>query len=320
MDLEIRHLKLVDAIARDGGMTRAAGRLNLTQSALSHQLREIEDRLGTPLFLRLKKKMLLTEAGEKVLASSRLILDELQRTEDSVRRLSSGQEGVLRISTQCNTCYHWLPSMLKTFNARFPKVEVQIVVEATNSPVDALLEGKLDIAIVHKQTLDKQLTYYPLFQDELLVVTHPDHPFASRPFLRAQDFSDESLIIYSNMKEDSIIFQQILTPAAVSPKNVIRVMLTEAIVEMVKAGIGISVLAKWAVAPYIMSGAVCGIRLTKKGFFRQWSAAMLKSVNTPPYYMEFVKLLAKQVTPAFKSPVQRFKKAPAALELFRAAR
>ena len=93
MDLEIRHLRLVEAIANEGGMTKAAVRLNLTQSALSHQLRDIEERLGTPLFLRLKKKMLLTEAGEKLLTSSRLVLPELQHTEDCIRRMASGQEG-----------------------------------------------------------------------------------------------------------------------------------------------------------------------------------------------------------------------------------
>jgi LysR family transcriptional regulator, regulator for metE and metH len=320
MDLEIRHLRLVDAIAKEGGMTKAAGRLNLTQSALSHQLREIEDRLGTPLFLRLKKKMLLTEAGEKVLSSSQLVLDELRRTEESIHRMASGEEGILRISTQCNTCYHWLPSILKSFNERFPRVEVQIVVEATQRPIEALLEGKLDIAIVHRPLIEKRLSYHRLFQDELLVVTRPDHPLAIRPYVKAQDFTDESLIIYANLKEDALVFQKVLIPASVSPRNVIRVMLTEAIIEMVKAGIGITVLAKWAAAPYIRSGAVRGIRLTKKGLYREWLAAMLQSDSRPPYYMEFIKLLEKQVAPAFKSSVQRFKKAPAALELFPAAR
>jgi len=315
MDLEIRHLKLVEAIAREGIMTKAAARLNLTQSALSHQLREIESRLGTPLFFRLKKKMALTQAGMKVLESSKIVLDQLQNTEDSIRRMVSGQQGILRISTQCNTCYHWLPSILKLFHQRYPNVEVQIIVDATHRPAEALMEGKLDLAILHKPLSEKPLSYYPLFQDELLVVMHPDHRLASRPYIRPAEFAEESLIIYSNLNEDTMLFQKILIPANVTPKQLIRVQLTEAIVEMVKAGIGISVLAKWAVAPYIKSGAIQGVRLNKNGFFREWLAAMPIAESRPPYYDEFIALLRKQIAPAFESPVKRFKRAPSALEI-----
>jgi LysR family transcriptional regulator for metE and metH len=305
MDVEIRHLKLVDAIARDGSMTKAADRLHLTQSALSHQLREIEDRLGTPLFLRLKRKLILTEAGERLLGTSRTVLDELKRTEDTIRRMASGQEGVLRISTQCNTCYHWLPSMLKNFQERFPGVEVQINVDATCRPVEALLDGELDIAIVHKPLVRKDLFYCPLFEDELLVVMHPGHRLAKRPYIKAEDFADESLLIYTISKEESLVFQQVLFPAGVEPKSLVRVMLTEAIIEMVKAGIGISVLAKWAVSPYLKTGTLRGVRLTKKGFHREWLAAMIQTETRPAYYMEFVKLLAKHAAPVARASADR---------------
>lgn len=320
MDLEIRHLRLVEAIANEGGMTKAAVRLNLTQSALSHQLRDIEDRLGTPLFLRLKKKMLLTEAGEKLLTSSRMVLPELQHTEDSIRRMASGQEGILRISTQCYTCYHWLPSVLKSFGKQYPKVEVQIVVEATNGPVESLMEGKLDIGIVHKPLTEKHLDYHPLFQDELLVVTNPGHPLSNRPYVKAQDLAEESLIVYSNTTEDSLLFQKVLIPASVKPKNVICVMLTEAIVEMVKAGIGVSVLARWAIAPYVSSGAVRGVKLTKNGLHREWLAAMLPSKSRPPYYLDFLNLISKEIVPVLQSPPKRLKKSPAPIKFVSVAR
>jgi LysR family transcriptional regulator for metE and metH len=320
MDLEIRHLRLVDAISREGGMTKAAVRLNLTQSALSHQLREIEERLGTPIFLRLRKKMMLTQAGEKILSASRIVLDELERTESSIRRMATGQEGILRISTQCYTCYHWLPSVLKIFRKLHPKVDVEIVVEATLHPVKALLDGKLDMGIVFKPQEEKLLEYRSLFQDEMLVITSPDHPLSRQPFVKAQDLAEESLIVYSNTTNDSPVFQKVLTPASVMPKSVIRVMLTEAIIEMVKAGIGVGVMAKWAIAPYISSGVVRGVRLTKNGLFREWQAAMLPSPSRPAYYNDFIRLLTKQIAPAFQSPVKRFKKAPAPLEIISAAR
>src|ERR1700741_1927056 len=134
--LEVRHLKLVETVATEGGLTKAANRLHVTQSALSHQLRDIEDKLGTPLFLRLKKKMLLTQAGERLLSAAPAVLDELKRAEDDIRQIALNRDGILRISTECYTCYHWLPAVLKPFNREFPRVEVRIVVEATRRPVE----------------------------------------------------------------------------------------------------------------------------------------------------------------------------------------
>ena len=118
MDLEVRHLKLIAAVADYGGLTQAGHRLHLTQSALSHQLRDIEDKLGLRLFLRMRKKMPLTPAGERLLRSARLVLDEMRRAEEDLRQTASGREGVLRLSTECNTCYHWLPSRLRLFRRR----------------------------------------------------------------------------------------------------------------------------------------------------------------------------------------------------------
>src|SRR5215210_8184117 len=149
MKLEIRHLKLIKAIAREGSVTRAGNRLHLTQSALSHQLRDAEEKLGVQLFTRLNKRMILTPAGERLLSSADAVLDEIKRAEEDIRQIALSREGILRLSTECYTCYHWLPSMLNVFQQKFPRIEVQIVVEATRKPLDALLDGKLDLAIVH---------------------------------------------------------------------------------------------------------------------------------------------------------------------------
>src|SRR5882672_10352518 len=149
MDLEVRHLKLVVAVAEEGSVTEAGRRLHVTQSALSHQLRDAEEKLGAALFLRLGKRMVLTPAGEKLLGSARKVLDELQAAESQIQGLNGGTRGVIRLSTECYTCYHWLPPVLKKFNAKFPQVEVNIVLEATARPLDAMLDGKLDVALLH---------------------------------------------------------------------------------------------------------------------------------------------------------------------------
>src|SRR5215469_628545 len=122
MSLDVRHLKLIVA--------------------------EIEERLGTPLFLRMNKKMILTHAGETLLRTARQVLDEMKRAEDHISQMAANRQGTLRISTECYTCYHWLPDVMKEFRHKFPGVEVKIDADATHRPIQALLQGKLDLGIV----------------------------------------------------------------------------------------------------------------------------------------------------------------------------
>lgn len=293
LHLEVRHLKLVEMVAKEGGLTKAANRLHVTQSALSHQLRDIEEKLGAPLFLRLNKKMLLTQAGERLLSSAPAVLDELKRAEEDIRQIALHREGILRLSTECYTCYHWLPPVLEPFAREFPRVEVRIVAEATRRPVEALLDGRLDLAITSTVARNQKLMFKPLFKDEMVVIMSPDHPLASRPYVSAKDFASEHLLVYALPKEDLTIYQKVLIPAGVSPKHVSRVELTEAIIEMVKAGLGIGVMARWAVAPQIEAGSLVGVPLTAKGLHRQWHAAAIRHKATPPYLLKFIELLSK---------------------------
>jgi len=293
MKLEIRHLKLLVAVSEEKSLTRAGARLHLSQSALSHQLLDLEARLGTPLFLRLNKRMLPTEAGERLLASARDVLEELKRAEDDVAQFAANKRGTLRLSTECYTCYHWLPARLQAFHQRHPGVEVKIVLEATHQPLQALFNGKLDLAIVSTKVADKRLLYRPLFKDELVALLPAAHPLAAKPYWQAPDFRDEHLFLYVAPK-DSDLFRLLLNPAGVQPARVSQVPLTEAIIEMVKAGLGVSVLARWAVAEALQSGKVVARPLTRRGIHRQWSAALLKRDLTPPYLADFVALLAEE--------------------------
>src|ERR1700733_3161089 len=135
--LEIRHLRLLAAVADSGSVTKAGKCLHLTQSALSHQLRDAEEKLGTALFLRLGKKMVLTPAGEKLLACARRVLEEMGNTESQIDGLNGNARGVIRLSTECYTCYHWLPPLLTKFHDKYSSVEVHIDAEATHHPAEA---------------------------------------------------------------------------------------------------------------------------------------------------------------------------------------
>jgi len=292
MDLEVRHLQLVAAVADVGSLTRAGDRLHLTQSALSHQLRDIESRLGAALFLRVGKRLVLTPAGERLLASAREVLERLERTEHEIREMSRDRAGVLRITTECYTCYHWLPPLLLHYRRTFPRVEVRIDVNATGRPVEMLLAGKIDLAVVSTPVADRRLATRPVFDDELVVVASRRHRFAQQTHVRLADMRDETLFVYPP-KEESSVLQRTLLPGGGAPARVEEVLLTEAIVELVKAGLGVAVLARWAVQPVVDAGAIVARPLTARGLHREWRAAMPKDLARVDYVVEFATLLER---------------------------
>jgi LysR family transcriptional regulator for metE and metH len=293
MDLEIKHLRLVSAIARTGSVTRAGDLLNLSQSALSHQLRDIEDRLSAPLFHRVGKRMVLTPSGEVLLRTAQQVLDLVGRTEAEIRKSGKSDAGLLRITTQCYTCYHWLPGLLKEYRLRHPHVDVQVDADATPRPIKSLLEGRIDLAIVSDRVRDRRLVERPLFEDEVLVIMPPNHRLASRTYIEPHEFAEETLIIYPP-KEESTLLQRVLGPAGVTPKALQQVQLSEAIVELVKAGLGVSTMARWAIEPYVRAGAIRTARLTRKGFKRRWSAVLLRDMAGAPFAKDFIDLIVRR--------------------------
>jgi LysR family transcriptional regulator for metE and metH len=303
MDLEVRHLQLVAAVADMGSLTRAGDRLHLTQSALSHQLRGIESRLGAALFLRVGKRLVLTPAGERLLVSAKDVLERLAQAEEDIRRMGKEHAGVLRLTTECYTCYHWLPPLLMRYRRKFPRVEVRIDVEATRRPIEMLLAGKIDLAIVSSPVTDRRLVSRKVFEDELVLIAARHHRFAQQPHVRLSELRDETLFIYPP-REESRVLQEVLLPAGISPARIEEVQLTEAITELVKAGLGVAVLARWAVQPLVDTGAIVARPLTARGLRRQWRAAMPKDLARADYVMEFIDLLEKH------APTGRSGKAP----------
>lgn len=291
VNLEVKHLRLVQAVHEERSITRAGSRLHLTQSAISHQLKEIEDRLGAQLFQRARHDMVLTPAGRRVLASAAIVLDELRRTEEEVAQMAGRQGGSVRISTQCYTAYHWLPQLMKEFTRKHPHVAVHINADATYRAVDALLEGTLDLALTNEKRSHERLRFCPVFGDELIALMPNTHPLAAKEFLRARDLQDQPLVLPSDLK-DSYLNRTFLEPAQVTPASAIKIPLTEAIVEMVKGGMGIGVVARWMVLPYLKGSGLRAVQLGKHGLYREWWAVILNHQKTPQYLHDFIGLIA----------------------------
>jgi LysR family transcriptional regulator for metE and metH len=292
MDLELRHLRLVAAVASLGSLTRAGDRLHLTQSALSHQLRDIESRLGTALFLRIGKRLVLTPAGERLLASATDVLERLEAAERDIRGLARDRVHRLRITTECYTCYHWLPPVLLRYRRTFPNVEVHIDVQATHHPVPMLLAGKIDLGLMSTPVRDRRLVSRRVFDDELVVIAARHHRFATQTRVRLAQMRDETLFIYPP-KEESGPLQNVLLPAGAAPARIEEVQLTEAITELVKAGLGVAILARWAVQPLIDAGDIVARPLPTRRMHRVWSAVMRRDLAGTDYVSAFIDLLEK---------------------------
>lgn len=293
-EMEIRYLRLIKAIVEEGGITRAMDVLHLSQSALSYQLKEAELQVGTQLFYRRNKKLILTPVGKKLYNSAIKILAEVDRTDEEIKRMVNGESGVIRVSTECYTSYHWLPAVLKKFNGEFPNVKIEIVFEATHHPVENLISGNLDIAITSNLEQTDQVDFIKLFSDEMLAVVSKGHPWAKRSFIEAEDFQDVDLIIHSLPLETVSIFRSELIPKGINPKKVIVLPLTEASIELVKANLGVIVMANWALAPYL-DQSIKTIKVTSKGFQRQQYVARMKDRKYPMYFDYFIKFLREEI-------------------------
>jgi LysR family transcriptional regulator for metE and metH len=270
--LELRHLRLIWTVAEERGLTRAAVRLRLTPSALSHQLRALEQIAGGPVVRREGKTMRLTVAGDLLLETASRVLGAISDAEERLGRMRAGTAGVVRLSTHCFSGYHWLPAVMRAFRKDFPEVDVRIVAEATARPVAALTAGEIDLAIAPETPTDQRFTVRPVLRDEMLLVMAPEHRLTRRKWVEPEEIAREHLLAYATRPGDSALCLEILRPAGLVPAKATSVRLTEAIIEMVRAGIGVAALAEWAVRPYAKSGAVVTRRITRKGWLRTWNA------------------------------------------------
>jgi LysR family transcriptional regulator for metE and metH len=288
--LEVRHFQLVAAIAETGSLAAASLKLHLSPSALSHQLRDAEARLGGLLFQRRHRRLLLTGAGERMLASARRVLAEIAEVQNG----RDAAEDLIRLSTGCYTVYGWLPPVLRRFQAEHPRVELKIVLEATRQPVPALLAGELDLALTTQVPRNARLAATRLFDDELLLLVPAGHPLdrRGRP-VSAEELAREHLLVYDAPREQLDVFTRVLWPAGLEPSRVSRVPLTEALIELVRGGVGVATLPGWILPAGASRRGLAFQRLTPRGVRRRWSAVTLSGARSRPLG-RFVQVLREE--------------------------
>jgi LysR family transcriptional regulator, regulator for metE and metH len=269
--LEARDLRLVQAIAEHGGATRASKQLHLSQSAISHQLRGLEDRLGLPLFRREGRRLCITAAGERLVQLSHEVLGSLLQAELELKRGLLQERSKLRVATQCYTAYHWLPRALTALLSEHPEVDLVLTSEVLGDATHALNDKEVDLALCIAPPKRGNFSSVPLFKDELVLAVPRGHRLASKRFVEGRDLKGETLI-QNNVSalERERVARVLFGPAGAQFARVVRLPVAEAVLDLVQAGLGVSILAGFTLGARAQRGDVVPVGLTARGIRRQW--------------------------------------------------
>lgn len=254
-------------------MTSAAKELSSTQSALSHRLAEAERRLGAQLFHRgVQRRLTPTRAGLVVHQSASRALAELERGEAVLLAEDERVTAIVRIAVGSYDCYHWFPDFLRATRQGHPEIDLELVVVG-DTPGSSLADGSVDIVIAPGKP-SGSVTARHLFDDELVLVVGPGHPFATRPWIRADELADETYLTYNSAPTPGFEYDRFIRPTATYPRVVRVVQQTSAITELVAAGAGVSVLSRWALSPAIDNNRIVPISCGPDGLTLGWSAVL----------------------------------------------
>ncbi len=268
--IEIRDLLMVREIADVGNLTKAAHNLSLTQSAVSQRLKMIESRLGLTLFSRDHKAMTLTPTGRKVLETTEIIEAQIKRLEWEINLSKKNYRETLTFSTECYTSYHWLSDFIGSLDeSTRQRFEPIVLSHCTRNPIPSLLSGQLDFAVVTGKNVPG-LNYATLFDDELVAISSSKHRWRSLKELSPNDFAGENLFEYNTERKNLDAYKLFFDIESIYPKWTTKIELTEAIIQLVKADMGVAILSKWAILPYIKDHRLKFFRLTAKGVYRKW--------------------------------------------------
>jgi LysR family transcriptional regulator, low CO2-responsive transcriptional regulator len=287
---EIRHLVAFITVLETGGFTRAAEALNLTQSALSHQIKTLEEQLGVDVFARIGKRTVLTQAGEILLKHATVVLRELGDARQSLLELRDPGRGRLRISAAGYSCYRILPRILREFKAAYPRVEVSVSADYTGEAVQHLLEGILDIAIVVAPPPVRGLTIEPLATDELFVIVPAEHPWAKRRRVRWAELATQVLITYNKASQTHQLLLHRLAKEGAGLPETMEVREAEAVSEMVKVGLGIAVLPPWVFRASLRARRLAALSLGRTGLKRSWAITYVQGRQLPAYSQTFIRI------------------------------
>lgn len=291
---DVHQLKVFLAVAENLSFTRAAETLFLTQSAVSHQVAALERKLNTPLFARHGRSVTLTSAGLVLVERSRRVFAALEEAEAAVRAAAKPGHGRLRIGASSTACQYLVPEPLREFRECFPDYALSILPGDSPAVAERLVEGSIDLGILVRPEQRLKLAYFDLFEDELGFVVNPLHPWARRGRVDRRELADQRLVLYSRhsatyrLLERYYLRMKVPTPSSL--RDSIELGSMEAIKELVKLGLGVTVMARWITRPEVAHGALCWLPMPGPRIRRQWCIAAALGRELSPAEQTFVGL------------------------------
>ncbi|MGD8416891.1 MAG: LysR family transcriptional regulator [Pseudomonadales bacterium] len=286
--IELRHLRTLVALRDTGSLVEAAERVFLTQSALSHQIKDLETRLGCMLFIRKTRPVRFTPAGKRLLKLADEVLPSVNATEGDLARLAGGESGRIFMAIECHSCFEWLLPAINEYRESWPDVELDIASGFHFAPLPALSRGDLDLVITADPVEDLGLSYLPLFSYEAQLALARDHELVEKPWVEPEDLAGETLITYPVDRDRLDIFTSFLEPAGVEPAGVRNAELTTMMIQLVASGRGVACLPNWALHEYQEREYVIVKSLGEEGVWPTLHAAVRRDEADAPFIQGFI--------------------------------
>lgn len=296
--LERTHLAIIQEVDRQGSLTAAASVLCLTQSALSHTMKKLEQQLGTDVWLREGRSLRLTQAGQYLLAVANRVLPQLALAEERVRQFAQGERGTLRIGMECHPCYQWLLKVVSPYLSQWPDVDVDVKQKFQFGGIGALFGYDIDLLVTPDPLHKPGLHFEPVFDYEQVLVVHGGHPLAGAAYVRPRQLAGETLITYPVPTERLDIYNQFLLPAGVAPRRHKAIETTDIMLQMVASGRGVAALPRWLVQEYAQRMPVVAVRLGRAGIAKQIHLGAREADVGIDYLRAFIELARASARPA----------------------
>jgi len=293
--METKQLRTFLTIIDTESFTRAGRRLGLSQSAISQQIGALERHLGVKLLRRTGTGARPSPAGEILVHYARQVVRKVDEAQRVLADFDSNGAGVLRIGAGGAACHYLLPSILKELRGEYPKVDLQVVSGPTQTTVERLLEGELDLGLLTLPVAHTRLRVLPLGRDELVAIVAPGHPWSERKRAQAEEFSEQSLLIYERRSQTFRLIERVLLEAGVFPQVSMEMDHLEAVIAMVREGLGVAIVPRWTTRDEIESGQLVALSIGKSGLTRTWGLGVVEQDHQPQAMKTFIRLCSERI-------------------------
>ncbi|PKV51409.1 LysR family transcriptional regulator for metE and metH [Aquimarina sp. MAR_2010_214] len=282
--MELKYFRLIKTIAEEGNLANSSERLFLTQSALSHQLRDLEERLGFKVFHRSRNKWELTDEGAELYKLANTLFNSIDESFNNIKNIKEGSKGSIKLSAECQSFFHTIPGFIQKMGILYPEIDIDLTLGATYQTISQVLSNEIDIAIVTSKPASEELASIKVYEDEIFAVMHQENPLNSYDYLDASHFSDVHLIINSFPLEGVSVYEHFLKPNKINPKKISAIPFTEITLSMIEANMGIMCVPKWQLKSFKLSNDIIFKRISKNGLKRN-HYLVVKALNRNKKYI-----------------------------------